>query len=112
VQHVIHTVVAPRFLNGSDVRRLFDNADQALVAGGTAAIHAGIDVRDVVAYRAEMKAGLNLPDGFSKQLGIFVTSAQDVKGEALRRLAADARQLLEFLDEPRHRLCKFRQLIL
>lgn len=35
-----------------------------------------------------------------------------MEGEALRRLAADAGQLLEFVDEPCHRLCKFRQLVL
>jgi hypothetical protein len=32
-----------------------------------------------------------------------------VEGEALRRLAADARQLLQFIDEPRHRFGKFGQ---
>ena len=43
-----------------------------------------------------------------ERLGIVVAGAQDVKGKPLRGLAADARQFFQFVDEPGHRLGKFR----
>ena len=36
VQHVIDAVVVPRLFDGGDVGRLFDHADEALVARGAA----------------------------------------------------------------------------
>src|SRR6185312_10382041 len=56
-----------------------------------------------------MKTGLDLTNCLGEQFGVFVAGAQDVKGEALRRLAADTRQLLQFVDEPRHRFGEFGQ---
>ena len=109
VQHVIDAVVAASLFNRGDVGRLLDNAYQALIACGAAAIYAGINVRDVAANRAQMKTGLDLTDRLGKQIGVFVAGAQDVKGEPLRRLAANARQLLQFIDEPRHRFGEFGQ---
>jgi len=109
---VVDTVKGPCLFDGGDIRRLFDDANQALVTRSTAAVHAGIDIRNVVTNRAEMKTGFDLADRLRQQLCIFVACAEDVKGEALRRLAADAWQFLKFVDEPRHGLSKFRQLIL
>ena len=71
---------------------------------GLRAIDAGIDVGDVVADRAQVQAGLHLADGVGEQFGVFVAGAQDVKGEALRRLAAHAGQLLQFFNQSSHRL--------
>lgn len=112
MQHVVDAVKAPRLFDGGDIRWLLYHANQALVTGRAAAIHARIDIRDVVANRAEMKAGFDLADRIGQKFCIFVACAEDVEGKALRRLTADARQLFKFVDEPRHGLCKFRQLIL
>lgn len=56
-----------------------------------------------------METGFHLTNCVGKQLGVFIAGPQDVEGEPLRRFAADAGQLLQFVDEPRHRLCKFGQ---
>ena len=107
VKHVIDAVVTARLLDRGYVGWFFDDANQALIACGAAAIHAGINVGDVAANRAQMKTGLDLTDRLGKQVSVFVAGAQDVKGEPLRRLAANARQLLQFIDEPRHRFGEF-----
>jgi hypothetical protein len=112
VQHVVNAVIAARFLDRRDVGWFFYDTYQTLVASGAAAINAGIHVSDVAADRAEMQIGLHLPNGFGQEFGVFVAGSQDVEGEALRRLAADSRQLLQFVDEPGHWLCEFRQRVL
>jgi hypothetical protein len=112
MQHVVNAVVTACFLNRSDIRGLFYDANQALVARGAAAVDARIDIRDIAANRAEVKIRFHLPDGVGEQFSIFVAGAKDMEGQTLGRLAADSRQLLQFFDEPRHRLCEFRQLVL
>jgi len=94
VQHVIDAVVIASFFDGSDVGGLFHDANQPLIAGRVRAIGAGIDVGYVVADGTKMQAGLELADGICELLGVFITGSQNVKGEALRRLAANAGELL------------------
>ena len=112
VKHVISAVEAARLLNCGDIRRLLNDTYKALVARWAGAVYTGIHVSNVVADRAEVQTGFHLPDGIGEQLGIFIACAQDVKGEPLRGLAANSRQLLELIDEPGHRFCKFGQRVL
>ena len=53
VEDVVDAVVAAGLFDGGDVGGLFDDADEALVAGGAGAVAAGVDVGDVVADGAE-----------------------------------------------------------
>lgn len=50
--------------------------------------------------------GFDIPHGAGEGVGVFVAGAQDVEGEPLRRLAANPRQFLQFVDQSRHRLGK------
>ena len=45
-------------------------------------------------------------DRFGKRLGIIRAGAQDMKSEPLRALGADAGQLAQLLDQPRHGFCE------
>ena len=107
VEHVVDAVEMARLFDGGDVGGLLDHADELLIAGGTAAVHAGIDVGNVVADGAQTQLGLDVANGGGQSFGVVRAGTQDVKGEALGALAADSRQLLEFVDEPGHRLGKF-----
>ena len=91
VEHVIDAVVAAGLLDGGDVGGLFDDADQALVAGGLRAVDAGIDVGDVVADGAEAELSLRARMAVGERSGIGFAGAQDVEGEALRGLACPRR---------------------
>src|SRR6266852_3184749 len=101
-----------RLFDGGDVGRLLHYADEFLIAGRTAAVDAGIDVGDVVADRAETQLGLDIANGGGESFGVIFARAEDMKGEALRALAADSRQLLEFVDEPGHGFGKTRHFVI
>ena len=72
MEDVIDTLIALGALNGVDVRGLFDDADQAVVAGGARTVNAGVDVGDAVADRAEAKAGLEAAYSLGKRRRIVV----------------------------------------
>ena len=84
MEDVVDAVVAAGFFDGGDVGGLFDDADEALVAGGRGAVEAGVDVGDVVADGAEAERGFEGADGVGERGGVGVGRAQDVEGEALR----------------------------
>src|SRR5436309_12003343 len=107
IEHMIGTVEVPGFLNGGDVRRLFHHAYRRLIASRAAAVGTRIYIGYVVADRAKPQIRLHVTNCSRQGLGIFITGAQNVEGEPLRVLAANPRQLLQFVDQPRHRLCKF-----
>src|SRR5690348_3941508 len=94
VKNVVDAVVAARLLDGCNIGWFFNNANQALIACGAAAIHAWINVGDIAADRTEMETCFDLTNGVREQLGVFIAGAKDVEGEPLRRLATDAWQLL------------------
>jgi len=52
-------------------------------------------------------AGVAVHGGSGESFGVILARTQNMKGQALRILAADSRQLLEFVDEPGHRFGKF-----
>jgi len=106
VQYVIDPAVVTRFFDGRDVRGLFDHANQPLIPIGIRAINAGINVGDVVAHRAEVKAGFELPNGVGELVRVFVGRTKDVEREALRGLAAHAGKLLELVNQASQRLGK------
>ena len=107
VEHVVDAVKMARLFDGGDVGRFLDHADNLLIARRTAAVDAGIDVGNVVADGAQTQLGFDVANGGGEGFGVVRARTQDVKGEALRALAADSRQLLKFVDEPGHRLGKF-----
>src|ERR1700741_232301 len=91
VEYVIHAVVAARFFNRGDVGRLFDDANEALVAGRAGAIQARIDVSNVVADGAEPQARLHFAHSVSQCVRVLIAGSKDVKGEPLRAFGAYAR---------------------
>src|SRR5688572_32892575 len=70
-----------------------------MVAAGVAAQAAGIDVGDVVAGSAVDDAILDVANRLAQQLGVLARRAQHVERQPLRALGANARQLLELVDE-------------
>ena len=69
VQYVVDTVVGAGFFNCINVGGFFHNADGAGAAGGVGAVAAGVNVRDVVADRAEMERGAKSADGVGEGRG-------------------------------------------
>jgi len=98
VEHVVDAVKMPCLFDCGNVGGFFDHADEFLIPSRTAAVYAGIDVGDVVADRAQTQLSLHVPDGGGQSFGVVFAGPQDMKGEALRGLATDSGQLLEFVD--------------
>ena len=71
----------------------------AVVAALVAAAGAWIDIGDAVADRAVGDGVLHVANGRAQALGVLAGRAQDVEGETLRALAADARQALQLVDQ-------------
>ena len=107
VQYVVDAIEMPRLFDCSDVGWFLEHADQLLVAGWTGAIDTGIDVGDVVADRTQAQIGFDIANCGRKRFSVVFARAQNMKRQTLGALAADARQLLELIDEPGHRLRKF-----
>jgi hypothetical protein len=95
-------------LNGGDVGGFFDYAHQAQIACGAAAVNARVDIRDVIANGAEAQIRFYVADRNGQRFGIIAGRAENVEGESLSGFAANPRQLLEFVDQASHWLCKFR----
>jgi len=102
VEDVINAVIGAGLFDSIDVRRLFYDADETLVARRTAAIGAGINVSDVVANRAESEVLLEREDSLRERCGVRIAPAQDVEGIALRGFRADAGKLAELVDQTGH----------
>ena len=60
-------------------------------------------------YGAEPQLLFKFADGVSKCAGVLSAGSQNMEGQPLGVLGADAGQLLEFFNEPRHGLGKSRQ---
>ena len=108
MQHVVDAIEVFGFFDGGDIGGFFDNAYQALVAGCAGAVDARVNIGDVVADRAQPQASFDVADSSGQRFRVFVARTQNVEGQPLRALRAHARQLLQFVDQPRHRLSKFR----
>src|ERR1700722_7223512 len=105
---MVETVKVSCLFDGGDVGRLLNYADLFLIAGGTAAVDAGIDVRNIVAGGAEAQLGLYILDGGGEGLGVVGTRTKNMKRQALGGFAAYSWKLLEFVDQPRHWLSETR----
>src|SRR5207249_3121979 len=99
MEHVVEAAKAARALDGEDVERLFDDADDAAVAAVVAADVARIRFGDVLTDRAEDRTFLQLDDRVGEAEGIVVRDTEEVIREALRALRSDAGKLVEFVDE-------------
>lgn len=95
-------VLAVKFfdpLHGHDVPRAFHHADDVLAAAVVAADGAGILVGQIAADGAVAHGLFGVRDGVSQCLCLFIRQGQNVKGQSLRRLASDAGQLGQLVDQ-------------
>ena len=98
-QDVIEAAVLPRFFDGHDVVRLFDDADRLSITRGPRAVEAWINIGDVIAHRAEPHVHLGVADRIGQRQGFLGLSAQNMKREALRRLGPYPGQMFELVDQ-------------
>jgi hypothetical protein len=92
VQDMVHTVIKSGFLDGSNVRGLFYHANQPLIAGRAGAIAARINIRNIAAHGAQVKFFFKITDSRSQAVSVLCTGPQNVEGQALSALAANARK--------------------
>ncbi len=104
VQHVINSLVPAGPFHRGNARRLFHHTNQPLIARRAGAISAGVHVRHIVANGAQPQTRLQPPHRFSQSRRIVVARSQNVEGVSLSALRPHSRQLLQFLNQPRHRL--------
>jgi hypothetical protein len=79
-------------------RYILGNANEMLIARGTGAIDARIDVSDIVANGAEAEVGLDVAYSGGESFGIFVAGAENVEREALSAFGAYAGELFKLVD--------------
>ena len=91
--------MAARALDCQDVQRLLDDADHGAIAVAVGADRARVDVRRVLAERAEGDALLDLDDRLGQGGRFFLGGAQEVVGETLGALGSDAGQAVQLLDQ-------------
>ena len=90
-------------LNGNDVPRVLDNADDALVSGLIGTDGADVTLCQVAAYFAAVDFFVGVRDGPGKLLRLFLRHVQDIERHALGALVPDARHALKLLNEPGER---------
>ena len=71
MKDVVYPVIGACLFDGGDVGGLFEDTDEVMVAGGTGAVDAWVDVGDVVADGAEAEVLLDLADGDGERLRVF-----------------------------------------
>ncbi len=96
---MISPAEATRPLHCQQISGISHNAENAVVSGGVAAqwTHIGISVVETHSTLAD--ALLDFADRFREGRCVLSAGVKQMKGETLRRLGADARQLLKFLYE-------------
>ena len=99
-EDVVAALELVRALDRDHVRGLLDDADQRPVAALIRADPAARTVREVEAHLAQPDPLLDLGDRVGERERLLVAGAQDVKGEPLRRAAADPGQLRQLGDQP------------
>src|SRR5262249_54451103 len=80
------------------------DADLGVVAPGVGAELAGVGRAEVEAHPAEDDLLLDVDDRLGQELGLLRRLTQQVEGQPLGRLGADARQLAELFDQAGDRL--------
>src|SRR2546423_2900764 len=102
-QHVIATAVLLGPLDGDDVSRLLDDAQQRGVTSIVTAVDAQLALGEVEAAPAPAHALLRLDDGARETVGVLGRGLQQVEGDALRRFGADAGEPSQLVDQALHR---------
>src|ERR1700722_9909535 len=108
MEHVIKAIKMTRLFDSGYVGGLLYYANLFLVASGATAIDAGINVGDVVTGRAQAELSFYVLHGGCQSFGVVGAGAQNVESKTLGTLAADAWQLLQFVDQADHWFCEFR----
>lgn len=98
-QYVVETVVAARALNRLDVARLAHHANASGVAHRILADGALVGRGVVKAAAAKVNLLLNLQDGLGQAARLLGVSLQQVIGDALSRLGANARQATQLIEQ-------------
>ena len=101
VEDVVEALELGRALEREDVERLFHDAQPALVPAAVATDRAQLLVADVEAALAEDDLVADVDEGRRQRPRFGVGRAEQVVGQALRGLRADAGQAPERFDEPR-----------
>ena len=86
-------------LDGLDVLGLLDDAHLRAVPSGVGADAATLVVGDVAAHRAKLHAVADLGQHRGEPVDVRRFDGQQVKGDALRALRPDTRQLAELVDQ-------------
>jgi hypothetical protein len=86
-------------LNGRDVLRLFNDADNTLIAGGTAAEDAGIDIGGVAADRAVRHLIFDVAQRLAKAIGLLARRLEEMERQTLRAFGPDARKPTKLVNE-------------
>ena len=88
MQNMVDAIKVLGLFDGGNVGRFFHHADQSQVAGGAAAVHAGIHVGDVVyTDGASRRLAFTSRTTLARALGIVVGRSQDMRErEPLRSL--------------------------
>src|SRR5688572_5835155 len=81
---------------------LFDDADDRTITFRVRTVMARIDICNIVANRAKNDLFLDLKQRCDEVINFCLGTAKNVKGQPLRRLAANAWQAFEFVDEASH----------
>ena len=98
-QYVVETVVAARALDCLDVARLAHHANASGVAHRILADGALVGRGVVKATAAKVNLLLNLQDGLGQAARLLGVSLQQVIGDALSRLGANARQATQLIEQ-------------
>jgi hypothetical protein len=98
-------------LDGEYIQRLLDNADLGAVALFALADRAGVGVSDVVAVGTEYDLFFDGENSLGKGAGVLFGHTYQEIGETLGTLGANSRELVQLLDEVRHRLDRLRDIV-
>ena len=100
---VIQAVIRARLLQGQQIARLLDHAQQVPLPPGVAADVAFLFFRQIITVSAIPHVFLDVADGVGQRHRLAAADPQDVIGQSLGRLLADARHLGKLVDQARSR---------
>lgn len=101
MKDVIEAPVTPCPLDRQDIERFLYHAYSFPIAGVADTYATWIDLRDVLANRAQSNAFLDLDDRLRQGLRVGHRCAKHVIRETLCALRPNAGKLVELLDQPR-----------
>lgn len=99
LKHVIAPAVFAGALDGNDVSGFFDDTDDRRVAPVIGTDRTTHFVADVEADLTKPHLRLGLTDGTGETEGVGIRQLDEMKGDALGRLRADAREPAKLVDE-------------